>query len=492
MDSSFKIETQLESKPSRLTTQPFICQICGVMLKIDQSIEQISETQYKQLSASFALRDDIDAVTTISDADIEMYTSTNTPAHGVGGVMSTGTQGGLLKSQLSNNPPNIYLEQQYNQQKLIPPRNLQSYNSMSESMMIQNINSNSLITGMSSKINSLSALFDLMSTNTNIDHPLCEECADQLVNQLDIQCKLIQKEHTEYTNLINKLNEQSIDANELNELEDELKNLEEEEAKLISELEKYEIEEAELKLEVDKKKEEEARLVEEEEKHQIEYYTHQRKLFQLEERQSSLDNQLKYYKAHFNRLRSTNVLNAAFYIWHSGAFGTINFFRLGYLPDNPVEWDEINAGLGQVTLLLNSLALKMKLDFKRFKLIPYGNYSYIQVIDNVSSMSVKKGDKLHLYGSGGFKYYFDWDKKFDYGLWAFLDCLQQLEDKIKLIDNSFSLPYIINGSKLVDKKTQSSFSIMCHFNSPQEWTKALKYMLTNLKWSLAWVASQSS
>lgn len=28
------------------------------------------------------------------------------------------------------------------------------------------------------------------------------------------------------------------------------------------------------------------------------------------------------------------------------------------------------------------------------------------------------------------------------------------------------------------------------FNSEEQWTKALKYMLTNLKWGLAWVSSQ--
>lgn len=30
------------------------------------------------------------------------------------------------------------------------------------------------------------------------------------------------------------------------------------------------------------------------------------------------------------------------------------------------------------------------------------------------------------------------------------------------------------------------------FNSEEQWTKALKFMLTNLKWGLAWVSSQFS
>lgn len=28
------------------------------------------------------------------------------------------------------------------------------------------------------------------------------------------------------------------------------------------------------------------------------------------------------------------------------------------------------------------------------------------------------------------------------------------------------------------------------FNSEEQWTKALKFVLTNLKWGLAWVSSQ--
>lgn len=30
------------------------------------------------------------------------------------------------------------------------------------------------------------------------------------------------------------------------------------------------------------------------------------------------------------------------------------------------------------------------------------------------------------------------------------------------------------------------------FNSEEQWTKALKFLLTNLKWGLAWVSSQFS
>jgi len=38
--------------------------------------------------------------------------------------------------------------------------------------------------------------------------------------------------------------------------------------------------------------------------------------------------------------------------------------------------------------------------------------------------------------------------------------------------------------------TNASYSIKMQFNSEEQWTKALKFMLTNLKWGLAWVSTQ--
>jgi beclin 1 len=34
------------------------------------------------------------------------------------------------------------------------------------------------------------------------------------------------------------------------------------------------------------------------------------------------------------------------------------------------------------------------------------------------------------------------------------------------------------------------FCYRIQFNSEEQWTKALKFLLTNLKWGLAWVSSQ--
>lgn len=51
-----------------------------------------------------------------------------------------------------------------------------------------------------------------------------------------------------------------------------------------------------------------------------------------------------------------NILNDIFTIGHNGPFGTINQFRLGQTVPPSIEWNEINAALGECALLLQTLA----------------------------------------------------------------------------------------------------------------------------------------
>ena len=464
-----------------------VCQICGVVLRLDPNIININESSYKRLSNPFSsARDKIDTIMpTNIDPDMELSMSAI-----VGSSTGVDRSANMNLGDDDIDVSSKLFEPMYS--KSIGPRSFYlcpiTINIADSTSNNQSSTNNELMTGWSARINATSALFDMMSSNTNIDHPLCEECADQLVNQLDSQCKLVEKEHSDYTALVSRLSQQVMNENELTDIEKELEQLDLDEKEMLAKIEEAEKRESELIKEKSELEAEEASLAQKEQAHLLEYSNLKRQLIKLEEKQESLDNQSQNSKFHFNRLRTINVLNATFHIWHSGPFGTINYFRLGRLPGTPVEWEEINAGLGQVNLLLCCLARKVKLEFKRYRLVPYGSFSYIQVIENTGNY--KAGDQLNMYRLKGYKYYFDWDSKFDQSMIAFLDCLNQFEEKIKSIDPQFSMPYKINGYKLEDKNG-SSYSIRCQFNSHEEWTKALKYMLTNLKWSLAWVTSQS-
>jgi len=57
--------------------------------------------------------------------------------------------------------------------------------------------------------------------------------------------------------------------------------------------------------------------------------------------------------------------------------------------------------------------------------------------------------------------------------------------------SGFALPYrMAEKGKIEDPANGKTYSIKIQLNSEENWTKALKYMLTNLKWALAWVSSQ--
>ena len=336
------------------------------------------------------------------------------------------------------------------------------------------------VESLSRQLRVTSELFDILSGQSEIDHPLCEECTDNLLDLLDHQLRVTENECKDYQVFLDDLEKEGDEEDE-NVYDEELKKLYEEEILLRQQLDSIENERNQVKEQTTKETEKSKRLDAEEEKYFKEYNEYKRQLLEYEDAQRSVDNQLKYAKSQLDKLKKTNVFNATFHIWHSGHFGTINGFRLGRLPNEPVEWNEINAAWGQTVLLLHSLANKMNLKFERFRLVPYGNHSYIESLGD-------KTKELPLHGSGGIKFF--WDTKFDQAMVAFLDCLQQFKEAVERGDTGFSLPYKMEKGRIEDSSTGSTFSIKTQFNSEEQWTKALKFMLTNLKWGLAWVSSQ--
>ena len=68
------------------------------------------------------------------------------------------------------------------------------------------------------------------------------------------------------------------------------------------------------------------------------------------ESMSSVEEQLVSASESLYSLAHSHPLNDSFYISYDAHFGTINGFRLGTLPIEPVAWDEINAGIICLTL----------------------------------------------------------------------------------------------------------------------------------------------
>jgi len=333
---------------------------------------------------------------------------------------------------------------------------------------------------MSHRLKKTAALFDMLSDNSSVDHPLCEECTDTLLQCLELQLEQAEQDSQQYQEYLTKLSNETEDSSQVADLEAELSSLKIEEQQLVEELEMLKQENKSIDEELEQQHKAREMLEQQEEEYWKQYSHHKQQLLLAEDEYRSLDCQLRYNQSQLDKLKKTNVFNATFHIWHSGHFGTINGFRLGRLPSIPVDWNELNTAWGQTVLLLHSLVKRINLQLQRYKLVPYGNYSYIKVLADEKD--------LPLYGSGGFRLI--WDNKFDAGMVAFLDCLQQFKEEVERGDSGFCLPYEMDRGKIRDPATGNTYSVKIQFNSEEHWTKAMKYMLTNLKWGLAWVTSK--
>ncbi|XP_059145767.1 beclin-1-like [Physella acuta] len=433
--------TRVDSNKSGRTLVHFICQNCNSPLKIDSSFSEMSRDLFKELAGPMGATSDFEESIHIVRQEEILYEEED-------GFIST----------------------------FVPRGGFEESNDFT---LVGNLGPGSMDT-LSIRAKVTGHLFDLMSGVSDIDHPLCEECTDHLLDNLDHQLKIVEDESKEYREFLEKLEFTDEFDKEL-ELDEELKQLIQEEKKLRQELEQAENERYKVSEAMIIEKEKAKKLDDEEEIYWQEYNDQCRIAIELEDEQRSVDNQLKYAQAQLDRLKKTNVFNATFHIWHDGEFGTINDFRLGRLPGTSIEWTEINTAWGQVVLLLVSLANKIGLTFKKYRPVPYGNHSYIEVLDE------KK--ELPLYGSGGIR--FLWDTKFDLAMVAFLECLQQFRDEVEKEDSTFNLPYKMSKGKIYEGE-KAQYSVKMQFNSEEQWTKALKYLLTNLKWALAWLSARKS
>jgi beclin len=84
--------------------------------------------------------------------------------------------------------------------------------------------------------------------------------------------------------------------------------------------------------------------------------------------QGSARAQLSTLEASMAVSRARNMVRELFYISQKGPFGTINGFRLGQLPTEQVEWNEINTALGESALLIITMASLLGVEFSEYVL----------------------------------------------------------------------------------------------------------------------------
>ncbi|EHB03754.1 Beclin-1-like protein 1 [Heterocephalus glaber] len=302
-------------------------------------------------------------------------------------------------------------------------------------------------------------IFDVISDLEGVDRALCTECTDCLLEQLDRQLAQAQLDCQTYRRCL-ELGPQGSEA-EGAALQSELWGLMLEEARLVRELGNLDRSHA---------------------KHVRDLRALQWQQQELSDQLSSLGNQLSYAQLQTRALRATDIFKATFEISEDGPLGVINGFRLGRLPGVPVGWGEINAAWGQAALLLLALSKAVGLQFQRYRLVACGSRSYLKSLTG-------DGEELPLASEGRDNVFLD--NKFDRAMLAFLDCLQQFQQEAGR--SGLRVPYTVHaqGGLLGDGVGPTGpYSVRTHLNTEEQWTAALRRMLSNLKSCLAWASQR--
>ncbi|KAL2009591.1 hypothetical protein VTN00DRAFT_5398 [Thermoascus crustaceus] len=365
----------------------------------------------------------------------------------------------------------------------------------------------------SNQVERTQRLFEIVSARSDIDHPICAECTEMLVEGLQKRLATATKERDAYISFLKNLNASVPTQEDVEAAENSLKATQEAEQAAFEELLALEKEKAAVDEEIAALEEEARQLDLEEEKFWRERNAFALTLAEFQNERDALNMRYDHDSRQLERLQRTNVYNDAFCIGHDGYFGTINGLRLGRLANPSVDWAEINAAWGQTCLLLATIAERLGFQFKGYRLIPMGSTSRIEKIEYPQQSASQSGSRdpmpapkittLDLFSSGDLPLNLPWiHRRFDAGMVAFLECLRQLGEYVESTPAPVSsprrgqpgvtapglkLPYEIKRDKIGDA------SIKLGFNQNDEtWTRACKYTLTCCKFLLAHASNVAS
>ncbi|KAF3001518.1 autophagy protein 6 [Curvularia kusanoi] len=345
-------------------------------------------------------------------------------------------------------------------------------------------------------------MFEILSARSDIDHPICVECTELLVDGLQKRLGVATRERDAYVDYLRRANTDVPSADEVKAADAALKAAKKAEAAAIASLEKLESEKVDLDAQLAALEAEARQLDQEEEDFWRDRNAFSSTLTEFQNERDALTARHAHDTQILHQLQRRSVYNDTFNITHDNHFATINGLRLGRLPHPYVDWPEINAAWGQTCLLLATLAERLGYKFQNYELSPMGSTSTIlkyelkngaSVADtrpsttttNAPPANIQK-QRLELYSSGDFPINFGFlHRKFDTAMVAFLECLRQLGEFVETqgVDAGSSLrvgmggpgvkmPYEIRKDRIHDQ------SIKLALNKEESWTKACKYTLT--------------
>lgn len=225
---------------------------------------------------------------------------------------------------------------------------------------------------------SVTRYFNLLSSSMNIDHPLCQECANTLLESFERRVNDVKCEYDLYKSFLEKEKDAVLSGDQMNDMKAEIEQLKQEESTLSKSLQQIKNKQNLINQEIKEMESEEKNLENFEDKLWLEMTKFENDIAVKSEQYASVNRRFEYVSEYLADLKKSNVYQDAFIISNDGPFGTINGLRLGRIPDIPVDWTEINAALGQTVLLMQILSEDMHIDFSNYQLVPMGNYSIVK------------------------------------------------------------------------------------------------------------------
>ncbi|KAJ3580298.1 hypothetical protein NPX13_g267 [Xylaria arbuscula] len=358
----------------------------------------------------------------------------------------------------------------------------------------------------------INRLFEILSARSDIDHPICVECTEMLVDGLQRRLESSARERDAYASFLKQVQVDVPTEEDIAESKRLLAEAKKEEEDSMKELLKLEKEKATLDEEILALEEESRKLDVEEEKFWRERNAFASKLTEFQSERDSINSKFDHDTQLLTKLQRANVYNDTFSIHHDGNFATINGLRLGKLSSKPVDWPEINAAWGQALLLVVTVADKLGYKFEGYEPLPMGSTSKIIKYEHISPSSSRIGahrsgpplapkkSVLDLYCTGDLPLQMLFNRSFDKGMVAFLELVRQLgasvHEQTKVTGpHAYSatplvLPYKIEGDKIGDDRI-GHYSIRLGITNDEGWTKACKFALTCCKFLIAHASNVS-
>jgi beclin 1 len=344
----------------------------------------------------------------------------------------------------------------------------------------------------------ITKLFEILSARSDIDHPVCVDCTEVLLEELQKKLEATTRERDAYVAFLKETQASAPTEEELRAREEALRKAQQAEAAAREEICQLEREKESLDAELAALEEDSQQLDAQEEAFWSERNAFASRLADFQNERDSINTKFDHDSRQLEKLQRSNVYNDTFCISHDGTFATINGLRLGRLANKPVDWPEINAAWGHALLLLVTVADKLNYRFEGYEPQPMGSTSRIIRYDQPSPSSSRlssattrsapppppKRHVLDLYSSGDMPLGLTFmHRKFDNAMTAFLELVRQLGAHVHAQTAAegvpLSLPYRLEGDRIGD------VSIRLGVAQDDGWTKACKFTLTCCKFLLA-------